>query len=196
MGKLYTVWLWIIYQFNVANFAGQLAEHNDLQIPAVGGLIALCLHSLQRGCTGSASAGVPVRHPGRPPAFDAGESAGVCANRGPREHGRRSLTQSEYVECREPFHLLKPHTCKVTERVKKEKEELLKELGDQINDSIKRTNSIYNTAIPNREFDEIKYDPKGVKYLEKFDKIRIPPADNDSPQQIVLKGTGQAPLLQ
>lgn len=103
--------------------------------------------------------------------------------------------QSEYMECGEPFGLLRPHTCKVVERARVEKEELMRQLGEQINDSIKRTNSAYNTAIANRDFDEIVYDPKGAKYLEKCAKIRIP-ADTLPPHQFVLKGSAQTQLLQ
>ncbi len=99
------------------------------------------------------------------------------------------------MECEEPFGLLRPHTCKVVERARKEKEELLRELGEQINDSIKRTNSAYNAAIANREYDDIVYDPKGAKYLEKFTKIRIP-ADSYPTHQFILKGSAQTQLLQ
>lgn len=103
--------------------------------------------------------------------------------------------QSEYVECGEPFGLLRAHTCKVVERAKKEKEQLLKELGEQINDSIKRTNSAYNAAIANRDYDDIVYDAKGNKYFEKFTKIRIP-ADSEHSQDYQLKGSAHMPLLQ
>jgi hypothetical protein len=58
---------------------------------------------------------------------------------------------------------------------------LLRELGNQINDSIKRTNSVYNAAITNRDYDDIVYDAKGLKYFEKFPKIRIP-VDGDVQQ--------------
>ena len=61
--------------------------------------------------------------------------------------------------------MLRAHTCKVVERARKEKEELMRELGEQINDSIKRTNSVYNTAIANPKYVEIIYDPKGARYL-------------------------------
>jgi hypothetical protein len=83
----------------------------------------------------------------------------------------------------------------VVERARVEKEELLRALGEQINDSIKRTNSSYNTAIANRDYDDILYDPKGSKYLEKFAKIRIP-ADSQPPHRFLLKGSAQTQLLQ
>ena len=72
---------------------------------------------------------------------------------------------------------------------------MLKELGEQIDDSIKRTNSAYNTAIANRDYDDIKYDAKGSKYLDRFLKIKLPPAETDKPQGYIVKGTAQAPLL-
>lgn len=99
------------------------------------------------------------------------------------------------MECNEPFHLLKSHTCNVVERVRREKEQLLKELGEQIDDSIKRTNSAYNTALANRDYDDILYDSKTSKYLDRFLKIRLPPPDTDNPTAYIVKGTAQAPLL-
>lgn len=90
---------------------------------------------------------------------------------------------------------MKSHTCNVVERVRREKEQLLKELGEQIDDSIKRTNSAYNTAIANRDYDDILYDAKGSKYLDRFLKIRLPPSDTDKTINYVVKGTAQAPLF-
>jgi hypothetical protein len=73
--------------------------------------------------------------------------------------------QSEYVECNEPFFLVKPHTCKVVERVRRERGEAVLEMEEQLNLGIKRTNSAYNAAIANREFEEIVYEAKGRKYF-------------------------------
>jgi len=49
--------------------------------------------------------------------------------------------------------------------VRKEKEELIKDLDSKLTDSIKRTNSIYNAAVANRNYDDIVYDAKGNKYF-------------------------------
>ena len=38
-------------------------------------------------------------------------------------------------------------------------------MEEQLNEGIRRTNSIYNTAIANREFEEIVYDSRGKKYF-------------------------------
>ena len=37
-------------------------------------------------------------------------------------------TQGEYQHCEEPFYLLKPHTCKIVEKIRKERGELLREM--------------------------------------------------------------------
>ena len=49
-----------------------------------------------------------------------------------------------------------------------------------LSDGIRRTNSIYNTAIANKEIEDIQYEPKGAKYFEKFPKIKIPAKDSES----------------
>jgi hypothetical protein len=54
----------------------------------------------------------------------------------------------------------------------------VKGLENALNDSIKRTNSIYNTAIANKDFDDIVYDPRGNRTFEKFTKIRLPARDS------------------
>jgi hypothetical protein len=46
-------------------------------------------------------------------------------------------------------------------------------MTNQINEGIKRTNSIYSSCIANREYDEIIYDSKGTRYLDKFSKIKL-----------------------
>lgn len=55
----------------------------------------------------------------------------------------------------------------------------MKELEDQISDSIKRTNSIYNAAVVNKDYDEIVYESKGSKYFDKFVKIKYPLMENE-----------------
>ena len=69
------------------------------------------------------------------------------------------------MDCEEPFFLLKPHMCKLVEKVRKERTDIMKELEETLNDGLHRTNSIYNTAIINKEFEEIVYESKGGKYF-------------------------------
>jgi hypothetical protein len=45
---------------------------------------------------------------------------------------------------------------------------------------MRRTNSIYNSAIVNKELEEIKYEAKGGKYFEKFAKIKLPANEGES----------------
>lgn len=54
---------------------------------------------------------------------------------------------------------------------------MFEELGEQLNDSIRRTNAIYNTALPNKDIADIVYDPRGNSFLDKFPKIRIPESE-------------------
>lgn len=56
----------------------------------------------------------------------------------------------------------------------------MKEMEEVLSDGIRRTNSIYNTAIANKEIEDIQYDPKGAKYFEKFPKIKIPAKESDN----------------
>ena len=41
----------------------------------------------------------------------------------------------------------------------------MKEMEEQLNEGIRRTNSIYNTAIVNHDFEEIVYEARGCKYF-------------------------------
>ena len=96
------------------------------------------------------------------------------------------------MECAEPFYLVQPHTCRVVEGVRKQKEELMRELGDQLNNSIRRTNTIYNTALPNPDIPDMVYDPRGNTFLDKFPKIRIPEGQE---RDLVLGGSVEQMLL-
>lgn len=63
------------------------------------------------------------------------------------------ITINDYEECKEPFYLLKPHVCKITQKVKEQKETLLEELNEKIFTTMRRTSSVHNTLQPNRDFE-------------------------------------------
>ena len=69
---------------------------------------------------------------------------------------------------------MKSHTCKIVEKVRQERSDLIKEMDESLNESIRRTNSIYNTAIVNKEIEDIVYEAKGGRFFEKFAKIKLP----------------------
>ena len=86
----------------------------------------------------------------------------------------------------------------MVERARKERSEALQEMEEQLNLGIKRTNSAYNTAIANRDFEEIVYEAKGKRYFEKFAKIKLPANDPEADHasgKFILGGTELYTLL-
>jgi len=60
---------------------------------------------------------------------------------------------------------LKQHTCKITEKAKKEKNIFMEELNKNLIEATKRSNAIYNTELTNKNYEEIMYEPRGANYF-------------------------------
>lgn len=174
----------------VGGVKGQRVEHLDLQVLPGVGAVSLCVYSLQRVQPGPASTVVPVRPACGPSIVHLGEGAGLRQDRGPCDSGSAVVIKSEYVECGEPFCLLKAHTCKVVEKVRRERVAVEKELEEQLTEAMKRTNSIYNTAIHNEELEDIPCIPRGKRCFERFAKIRLPMGEGPSGRFVLSGGEG------
>ncbi len=53
----------------------------------------------------------------------------------------------------------------------------MKELNNNLVECVKRTNAVYNTELTNKNYEEIVYEPRGMNYFDKFEKLKITDGD-------------------